>query len=420
MTAVDVDVSVMTREERDALVLKLRGSRPRQFGPESLTRVIAVTSGKGGVGKSTVTANLGVALAASGLRVGIVDADVFGFSIPGLLGIPDAKPTKVGDMILPPVADFGTSAVKVISIGMFVEGGTAVSWRGPMLHRTMQQFLTDVFFGDLDVLLLDLPPGTGDIAISLGQLLPQAEVIVVTTPQPAAAEVAERSAIVARQTGQTVLGVVENMAGLPQPDGSVLELFGAGGGQDAAARLEVPLLASIPISVALRVGGDAGVPVVLAHPDDPAAVAITALAAKLAVRERGLAGKPLGLSLNVARRRKNAAHPTGVRRLWCPEGLAAYYARRAGTRRKPSVTASEIEPAIAKITRATAAMAMMVMSTFQPHSSMKNKYGFLTILGSMATWTSADSNCSASSQNAAASRQSRRRRCARRRRSRSS
>ncbi len=238
VTAVDVRVSVMTREERDALVLKLRGSRPRQFGPESLTRVIAVTSGKGGVGKSSVTANLGVALAASGLRVGIVDADVFGFSIPGLLGIPDAKPTKVGDMILPPVVH----DVKVISIGMFVERtedgrGTAVSWRGPMLHRTMQQFLTDVFFGDLDVLLLDLPPGTGDIAISLGQLLPQAEVIVVTTPQPAAAEVAERSALVARQTGQTVLGVVENMTG---------ELFGAGGGQDVAARLDVPLLASHP------------------------------------------------------------------------------------------------------------------------------------------------------------------------------
>ncbi len=292
VAAVDVRVEVMTKPERDALVLKLRGSRPRQFGPESLTRVIAVTSGKGGVGKSTVTANLGVALAASGLRVGIVDADVFGFSIPGLLGISGAKPTKVGDMILPPVAEFPSAAgptavVKVISIGMFVDEGAAVSWRGPMLHRTMQQFLTDVFFGDLDVLLLDLPPGTGDIAISLGQLLPQAEVVVVTTPQPAAAEVAERSAIVARQTGQTVLGVVENMAG---------GLFGEGGGVDAAARLEVPLLASIPLSLALREGGDAGLPVVLSHPDDPAAAARTALAARLAVRARGLAGKPLGLS----------------------------------------------------------------------------------------------------------------------------
>ncbi len=162
------------------------------------------------MGKSTVTANLAVALAARGLRVGLVDADVFGFSIPGILGIAGAKPTQVGDMILPPIAH----GVKVVSIGMFVEGQAAVSWRGPLLHRTIQQFLTDVWFGDLDVLLLDLPPGTGDVAISLGQLLPHAEVVVVTTPQPAAAEVAERSGLVARQTGQTVIGVVENMAGL--------------------------------------------------------------------------------------------------------------------------------------------------------------------------------------------------------------
>ena len=294
--SVDVKVSVMTKAERDALTAKLRGGRPKavQFGPDSLTRIYAITSGKGGVGKSTLTANLGVALVAMGLRVGIVDADVFGFSIPGLLGIAGSKPTQVGEMILPPVA-YG---VKVISIGMFVEANTAVSWRGPMLHRTLQQFLSDVFFGDLDVLLLDLPPGTGDIAISLGQLLPQAEVIVVTTPQAAAAEVAERSALVARQTGQTVIGVIENMAGLVQPDGSVFELFGSGGGADAAARLDVPLLASIPISIDLRTGGDAGIPVVLAHPADAAAVAITAVAGALAVRGRGLAGRKLGLSVN--------------------------------------------------------------------------------------------------------------------------
>ena len=293
--AVQVNVSVMSREERAALTEKLRGGRPKtlQFGPDSLTRIYAISSGKGGVGKSTLTANLGVALAARGLRVGIVDADVFGFSIPGLLGVAGAKPTQVDEMILPPVAH----GVKVISIGMFVEGNTAVSWRGPMLHRTLQQFLTDVFFGDLDVLLLDLPPGTGDIAISLGQLLPQAEVVVVTTPQSAAAEVAERSALVARQTGQTVIGVIENMAGLPQPDGSVLHLFGEGGGADAAARLDVPLLASIPLSIALREGGDSGEPVVLGHPDDPAAEAITAVAAALATRARGLAGRKLGLSV---------------------------------------------------------------------------------------------------------------------------
>ena len=298
--AVDVRVGVMTRDQREALTAKLRGGRSRelQFGPDSLTRIYAITSGKGGVGKSTVTANLGVALAASGLRVGIVDADVFGFSIPGLLGIPDAKPTQVSDMILPPVA-YG---VKVISIGMFVSSGEAVSWRGPMLHRTIQQFLTDVFFGDLDVLLLDLPPGTGDVAISIGQLLPQAEIIVVTTPQAAAAEVAERSAIVARQTGQKVIGVIENMAGLVQPDGSILELFGSGGGADTAARLStetepVTVLASVPLSITLREGGDAGLPVVLANPDDPAAIAIQSVAARLATRARGLAGRKLGLSV---------------------------------------------------------------------------------------------------------------------------
>jgi ATP-binding protein involved in chromosome partitioning len=297
---VRVDVSIMSREEREALTTKLRGNRPKtmQFGPDSLTRIYAVTSGKGGVGKSTLTANLGVALAQRGLRVGIVDADVFGFSIPGILGIAGTKPTQVNDMILPPLAH----EVKVISIGMFVEEHTAVSWRGPMLHRTIQQFLTDVFFGDLDILLLDLPPGTGDIAISIGQLLPQAEIIVVTTPQPAAAEVAERSALVARQTGQKVIGVIENMAGLAQPDGSILELFGSGGGADTAARLStatepVPVLASIPLSVALRRGGDAGEPIVLSTPEEPAARAIADLAAALATRGRGLAGRKLGLSV---------------------------------------------------------------------------------------------------------------------------
>ncbi|WP_213814135.1 P-loop NTPase [Glaciihabitans sp. dw_435] len=295
-----VNVTVMTREEREALTAKLRGGRAKtlQFGPDSLTRIYAITSGKGGVGKSTVTANLAVALAATGLRVGVVDADVFGFSIPGLLGLAGAKPTQVNDMILPPVAH----DVKVISIGMFVDGSTAVSWRGPMLHRTIQQFLTDVYFGDLDILLLDLPPGTGDVAISIGQLLPQAEVLVVTTPQPAAADVAERSGLVARQTGQKVIGVIENMAGLAQPDGSILELFGSGGGIDTAARLStpeetVPLLVSIPLSVPLRAGGDTGAPIVLTDPDDPAAAAIISVARDLAARGRGLAGRKLGFSV---------------------------------------------------------------------------------------------------------------------------
>lgn len=289
---VEVTVSVMSVAERTALTERLQGARRRevQFGPETPTRIFAITSGKGGVGKSTITANLGVALAAKGLKVGIVDADVFGFSIPGLLGVSEEKPTRVGELMLPPIG-FG---VKVISIGMFLPGpATAVSWRGPMLHRTIKQFLSEVYFDELDVLLLDLPPGTGDVAISVGQLLPHAQVVVVTTPQTAAADVAERSGLVARKTGQQVIGVVENMAGLPQADGTVLELFGTGGGADAAARLEVPLLASIPLSLALREGGDAGEPVVLSHPEDPAAAAILALADEL-LTDQTTAAQPAG------------------------------------------------------------------------------------------------------------------------------
>jgi ATP-binding protein involved in chromosome partitioning len=275
------------------------------FGPGSLTRVIAVTSGKGGVGKSTVTANLAVALAARGLAVGLVDADVHGFSIPGLLGLvnPDgttAQPTRIDEIMLPPVAH----GVKVISIGMFLQrsGGDApvgaVAWRGPMLHRTVQQFLTDVYFGDLDVLVLDMPPGTGDIAISVGQLLPNADVVVVTTPQAAASDVAVRSGLVARQTGQRVAGVIENMAAMTLPDGTELALFGSGGGADVADALSQPdapvaVLGSIPLSPALREAGDAGLPLVVAHPDDPAARAIEGIADALAATPRGLSGRSL-------------------------------------------------------------------------------------------------------------------------------
>jgi ATP-binding protein involved in chromosome partitioning len=307
VTATAVDVGVMTPEQRRALTDRLRGPGRREmpFTPDSLTRVIAVTSGKGGVGKSTVTANLAVALAARGLAVGLLDADVHGFSIPGLLGLDDpdhpgraVRPTRVDDMILPPVAH----GVKVISIGMFVDDpSTAVAWRGPMLHRTIAQFLTDVYFGDLDVLLLDLPPGTGDVAISVGQLLPHAEVLVVTTPQAAAADVAERSGVVARQTGQRVIGVIENMGPFIGPDGSVIDLFGSGGGADVATRLStgqdvpVPLLATIPLSPALRRGGDAGVPVVLGAPADAAATAIGRLAEDIVGLGRGLVGRPLGV-----------------------------------------------------------------------------------------------------------------------------
>ncbi|MGX9347438.1 P-loop NTPase [Microbacterium sp. KNMS] len=303
--AIVLEIGVMSPAQRKALTERLRGGAARvmPFGPDSLTRVIAVTSGKGGVGKSTVTANLAVALAARGLKVGLIDADVHGFSIPALLGLVEGgvapSPTQVGDLILPPVAH----GVKAISIGMFLRSGEeVVAWRGPMLHRTVQQFLTDVFFGDLDVLLIDMPPGTGDIAISVGQLLPHADVLVVTTPQAAASDVAVRSGLVARQTGQRVIGVIENMAALTLPDGTSLALFGEGGGAAVAAALsadgqEVPLLASVPLSPALRAGGDAGDPVVVSHPEDPAAHAIAEVAARLAAEPRRLAGRKLPVSL---------------------------------------------------------------------------------------------------------------------------
>ncbi|MGO4384181.1 Mrp/NBP35 family ATP-binding protein [Specibacter sp. RAF43] len=301
VTDVSVELMVMTAEQRVALKERLKGTNPQRGIPfndeSSLTRVYAVASGKGGVGKSSVTVNLACALAAKGLRVGIVDADVYGFSVPALMGITQA-PTRVDEMILPPVA----YDVKVISIGMFVTGNQPVAWRGPMLHRALEQFLTDVYFGDLDVLFLDLPPGTGDVAISVAQLLPKAEILVITTPQVAAADVAERAGAIAVQTGQKVAGVVENMSFLTLPDGSTMELFGSGGGQVLASRLSqtvnapVELLGHIPIDVALREGGDIGAPIVLANPESPAAAALRDIADKLAVRPRGLAGLHLGVT----------------------------------------------------------------------------------------------------------------------------
>ncbi|MCI0143118.1 Mrp/NBP35 family ATP-binding protein [Arthrobacter bambusae] len=300
VTGVDVELKVMTQPQRDALKERLRGAggqRGIPFNePGSLTKVFAVASGKGGVGKSSVTVNLACALAAQGLRVGIVDADVHGFSVPALMGITQ-QPTRVDDMILPPVA-FG---VKVISIGMFVSGNKAVAWRGPMLHRALEQFLTDVYFGDLDALFLDLPPGTGDIAISVAQLLPNAEILVVTTPQAAAADVAERAGTIATQTGQKLAGVVENMSFLELPDGGRMELFGSGGGPVLAERLsaavgsDVPLLGQIPLDIRLREGGDAGRPVVLAAPETAAAQALQGIAGKLNAKPRGLAGMSLGI-----------------------------------------------------------------------------------------------------------------------------
>ncbi|GAA2172033.1 P-loop NTPase [Arthrobacter parietis] len=297
VTGVSVELAVMTQDQRDALKERLRGPGAKRgipFNePGSLTRVLAVASGKGGVGKSSVTVNLATAMAARGLRVGIVDADVYGFSVPGLMGI-SQSPTRVDEMILPPVA-YG---VKAISIGMFVAGNQAVAWRGPMLHRALEQFLQDVYFGDLDVLFLDLPPGTGDIAISVAQLLPDAELLIVTTPQSAAADVAERAGSMAVQTGQKVAGVVENMSWLELPSGERMEVFGSGGGAELARRLtttvgyDVALLGSIPLEPALREGGDKGQPVVLAR-GTGASEELNRIASALAVRPRGLSEKLL-------------------------------------------------------------------------------------------------------------------------------
>lgn len=301
VTDVKVTLGVMTDDQRGALRDSLRGGAPQKeipfAKPNSLTRVYAVASGKGGVGKSSVTVNLAAAFAQQGLRVGVVDADVYGFSVPRMLGV-EHKPTQLDDMILPPVAH----DVKVISIGMFVPGNQPVVWRGPMLHRALQQFLGDVFWGDLDVLLLDLPPGTGDIAISVSQLIPTAEILVVTTPQQAAAEVAERAGSIALQTKQRIAGVIENMSWLELPDGSRQEIFGSGGGQAVADSLTrsigapVPLLGQIPLDTRLREGGDAGTPVVLAEPDSPAAVVLRGIAKQLGQKARGLAGRSLGLT----------------------------------------------------------------------------------------------------------------------------
>jgi ATP-binding protein involved in chromosome partitioning len=301
ITGVQVNLGVMTAEQRKTLQTSLRGDAAEPVipfaQPGSLTRVYAVASGKGGVGKSSVTVNLAAALAERGLSVGVLDADIYGFSIPRMLGV-EGKPTQVEQMIMPPQAH----GVRVISIGMFTPGNTAVVWRGPMLHRALQQFLADVFWGDLDILLMDLPPGTGDIAISVAQLVPSAEILVVTTPQVAAAEVAERAGSIALQTHQQVVGVVENMSWLELPGGERMEVFGAGGGQTVADALSrtlgarVPLLGQVPLDPALREGSDAGAPLVLSSPRSPAAVALNGVAEKLAVRQRGLAGRSLGLT----------------------------------------------------------------------------------------------------------------------------
>ncbi|WP_329312873.1 Mrp/NBP35 family ATP-binding protein [Streptomyces sp. NBC_01262] len=302
VTGVTVDLDVMSDEQRRELASSLRGGQAEReipfAQPGSLTRVYAVASGKGGVGKSSVTVNLAAAMAADGLKVGVVDADIYGHSVPRMLGV-EGRPTQVENMIMPPSAN----GVKVISIGMFTPGNAPVVWRGPMLHRALQQFLGDVYWGDLDVLLLDLPPGTGDIAISVAQLVPNAEILVVTTPQQAAAEVAERAGSIAVQTHQKIVGVVENMSGMPCPHcEEIIDVFGSGGGQRVAEGLTkttgatVPVLGQIPIDVRLREGGDDGRPVVLTDPESPAGSALRSIAGKLGGRARGLAGMSLGIT----------------------------------------------------------------------------------------------------------------------------
>jgi len=299
---VEVELDVMSTEQRQALQTLLRGDNPVRdipFAlPGSLTRVFAVASGKGGVGKSSVTVNLAVAMASQGLSVGVLDADIYGFSIPRMLGV-QHRPTQVESMIMPPSAH----GVKVISIGMFTKDNTPVVWRGPMLHRALQQFLSDVYWGDLDVLLMDLPPGTGDVAISVAQLVPSAEILVVTTPQLAAQEVAERAGSIALQTHQRIAGVVENMSYLTCPHcDDRIEVFGSGGGQAVASSLstrlgaEVPLLGQVPIDVRLREGGDSGQPMVLSDPTALASKAMLDITAALTGKPRGLAGMSLGLS----------------------------------------------------------------------------------------------------------------------------
>ena len=302
--SVAVELDVMSDEQRAELKKHLRGGAPEEkeipFNkPDSLTRVYGIASGKGGVGKSSLTANLAVAMAGDGLAVGVLDADIYGHSIPRMLGV-SGRPTPVEGMIMPPAA----YDVKVMSIGMVKPAGnTPVMWRGPILHRALEQFLADVFWGDLDVLLVDLPPGTGDLAISLAHLLPNSELLVVTTPQVAAQEVAERAGSAGVQLHQRIVGVVENMAGYACPHcGETVDVFGSGGGEALAASLsrivgtDVPLLGRIPIEVGLREGADAGQPVVLSAPDSKAATELRAIADRLSHRARGLAGRSLAVT----------------------------------------------------------------------------------------------------------------------------
>ena len=280
--SVELAFDVMTPDERQALTQKLRGGvnqRSKGISLDASTRVLSICSGKGGVGKSTLSANLAVAFSRLGRSTGILDADVYGHSIPHILGIRQ-RPVVVDRMIVPPVKD----DLKLMSIGFFLDDNQPVMWRGPMLHKALEQFLSDVHWGELDILVVDMPPGTGDVAISLGQLLPRAEVLVVTTPQPAAQEVASRAAVMAQKTSMRLIGVVENMSG---------DVFGTGGGEQLARELEVPLLGTIPLDPRLREAGDAGEPLVLSDPEAETAQAITELAERIDALRAGTIMKPL-------------------------------------------------------------------------------------------------------------------------------
>ena len=295
ISRVDLEFTVMTDEEREALRRRLHGDPGATAGsqashghaegraipfadPASRTRCLLVASGKGGVGKSSVTTNLAIALAQEGRSVAVVDADVWGFSIPRMLGV-DRPPTVIDEMLVPPEA-YG---VRCISMGFFVQDDQPVIWRGPMLHKALEQFLTDVFWDDPDYLVVDLPPGTGDIALSLSGFLPRAELYVVTTPQPAAQRVAQRAAFMARKVNIEVKGVIENMSWFTGDDGTRYEIFGSGGGEELAGRLEVPLLGRIPLVPALREGGDAGRPITVSEPDSEAAQAVRSIAERIDV-----------------------------------------------------------------------------------------------------------------------------------------
>ncbi|HEY4398069.1 MAG TPA: Mrp/NBP35 family ATP-binding protein [Acidimicrobiia bacterium] len=282
--SVDVDLTVMDDEQRQAVAERLRqqhagaaaaDGRPARVNPftDARTRVLAVASGKGGVGKSSVTTNLAVALARRGHKVAAVDADVWGFSMPRMLGI-DHAPVVLDDVIIPPEAN----GVNLISMGFFAREDQPVVWRGPMLHKALEQFLTDVHWDEPDFLVVDMPPGTGDIALSMAQFLPRAEVLIVTTPQPAAQRVAQRAAYMSQKVNLDVMGVIENMSWFRGDDGKAYELFGAGGGRELADQLGVPLLGQVPLVPELRIGSDEGRPLVVTHPDDEASQTFVAIA----------------------------------------------------------------------------------------------------------------------------------------------